>query len=123
MLNEKDIDMAEFEALRKIQHVDKRNRNRFIAFYKRHIDPDPRGVKTCKTCWDRMRALRDELHLAWDQENERLRSLIPAAPAAIVEPPAPLPEPPSVPDELPLTPPPYSLAWIQQKLEEYKNQK
>lgn len=74
MMNEDQIDMVEFRALRDIQHIDKTNRERFIAFYRKHIDFDQRGIKTCRTCWDRMRARRDDIHQAWDLNHERLEA-------------------------------------------------
>lgn len=72
MMNEDQIDMDEFRALRAIDHIDKSNRDRFINFFRRHIDFDQKGVKTCRTCWDRMRARRDDVHQAWDANHERL---------------------------------------------------
>lgn len=74
MLNEDQIDMDEFRALRQIEHVDKTNRERFIAFYRKHIDFDQKGTRTCRTCWDRMRARRDDIHQAWDANHERLEA-------------------------------------------------
>ena len=74
LLNEDQIDMAEFRALRQIEHIDKSNRDRFIAFYRKHINFDAKGTKTCRTCWDRMRARRDDVHQAWDANHERLEA-------------------------------------------------
>lgn len=109
MINESAIDMNEFQALRNFQHADKANKNRFINFFRNHIDNKQR---ICTSCWDQINMIRAQVHKAYDEHFVRLQKLH----AGLEE------------------PQPYSNEWLQAKqdehkkavddqLEQYKNQK